>query len=62
MDADIIMLDNFQPAGAKETAAKIKRQFPLKIVEISGGVTIESLTQYFSPGMHVSSSINALVM
>ena len=54
--ADIVMLDNFQPEGLKAAAAKLKEAFPHVVVEASGGITLETMPQYFSPSVDVISS------
>lgn len=53
--ADIVMLDNFKPELAKETAKKLKELFPHSIVEVSGGITENNINQYFSPNIDVIS-------
>ncbi|OQS06229.1 nicotinate-nucleotide pyrophosphorylase [Thraustotheca clavata] len=53
--ADIVMLDNFEPAQLKETAAKLKNQFPHLIIEASGGITSATMGQYLSPDVDVIS-------
>lgn len=53
--ADIIMLDNFNPISAKETAQKLKAKFPLSIIEISGGVSKSNIIDYFSPYIDIIS-------
>ena len=34
--ADVIMLDNYTPEGAKVDAEKLKKRFPHVVVEVSG--------------------------
>ncbi|RLF63675.1 MAG: carboxylating nicotinate-nucleotide diphosphorylase [Thermoplasmata archaeon] len=46
LEADIIMLDNFQPEDAKKTTYKIKKINPNVLVEISGGVTSDNIVDY----------------
>ncbi|HEC72730.1 MAG TPA: carboxylating nicotinate-nucleotide diphosphorylase [Thermoplasmatales archaeon] len=46
LKADIIMLDNFQPEDAEKTTHKIKEINPNVLVEISGGVTPDNITEY----------------
>ncbi|MBI4044297.1 MAG: carboxylating nicotinate-nucleotide diphosphorylase [Candidatus Diapherotrites archaeon] len=48
--ADIIMLDNFSPNGAKKTIARIKKINPRALVELSGGITLKNLGQYVNLG------------
>lgn len=42
--ADIVMLDNFTPEGAKDGAAVIKKSFPHVLVEVSGGNKMSKCT------------------
>ncbi|MEJ5257436.1 MAG: carboxylating nicotinate-nucleotide diphosphorylase [Fervidobacterium sp.] len=44
--ADIVMLDNFPPQKACEVARKIKEKFPHVLIELSGGVNPEKLSEY----------------
>ncbi len=53
--ADIVMLDNFSPEALKATAAKLKEAFPHVTIEASGGITNETMAQYFSPHVDVIS-------
>lgn len=48
LTADIIMLDNFSPKEGKIVAEKIRKINPNIIIEISGGVTQENITDYAS--------------
>jgi nicotinate-nucleotide pyrophosphorylase (carboxylating) len=54
--ADIVMLDNFEPEGLKAAAASLKAAFPHVICEASGGITLETMPDYFSPAVDVISS------
>jgi len=54
--ADVILLDNMQPAQIK---AAIKRIAGKALVEISGGVNLQNLAKYLLPGVDVI-SIGAL--
>jgi nicotinate-nucleotide pyrophosphorylase (carboxylating) len=54
--ADVILLDNMQPAQIK---AAIKRIAGKALVEISGGVNLQNLPEYLLPGVDVI-SIGAL--
>jgi len=56
--AHIVMLDNFLPNKLKETAEAIKKLHPSILIEASGGVTIETLPQYFSPFVDIISMGN----
>eukprot|EP00127_Corallochytrium_limacisporum_P004398 Clim_evm6s161 gene=Clim_evmTU6s161 len=53
--ADVVMLDNFPPLGAKECAARVKEQYPHVMLEVSGGITEETLVQYISKDIDVVS-------
>ncbi|XP_076147624.1 nicotinate-nucleotide pyrophosphorylase [carboxylating]-like [Alosa pseudoharengus] len=53
--AEIIMLDNFKPEDLHVAARSLKRDFPGVIIEASGGVTPDTLAQYFSPHVDVIS-------
>jgi nicotinate-nucleotide pyrophosphorylase (carboxylating) len=44
--ADIVMLDNFIPTNLKSAAALFKKQHPHVLVEASGGITVENMTEY----------------
>ena len=46
MGVDVIMLDNFKPADAKETSREIRRMNKDILIEISGGVTPENVVDY----------------
>ncbi|THY46008.1 nicotinate-nucleotide pyrophosphorylase [Aureobasidium pullulans] len=58
--ADVVMLDNFTPGDMKEAARKIKEKYgggvrgPL--VEVSGGLTEENVSDYVSDDVDVISS------
>jgi len=56
--ADIVMLDNFTPQKLKETAANLKKSYPHVLIEASGGVTLESLPEYFSEAIDIISMGN----
>uniref|UniRef100_A0A7S2WRU5 Nicotinate-nucleotide pyrophosphorylase [carboxylating] n=1 Tax=Rhizochromulina marina TaxID=1034831 RepID=A0A7S2WRU5_9STRA len=53
--ADIVMLDNMAPEVLKESAAALKAAFPHLTVEASGGITLETMPEYFSPNVDVIS-------
>ncbi len=44
--ADIIMLDNFGSALAKNAAMVLKEEFPSLTIEVSGNITLENLQEY----------------
>uniref|UniRef100_A0A0B7AGJ4 Nicotinate-nucleotide pyrophosphorylase [carboxylating] n=1 Tax=Arion vulgaris TaxID=1028688 RepID=A0A0B7AGJ4_9EUPU len=44
--ADIVMLDNFSPQSAEETASNLKLSFPSIIIEISGGINEDNLCDF----------------
>jgi len=53
--ADIVMLDNMAPETLKEAAKALKAAFPHVTVEASGGITLETMPQFFSPDVDVIS-------
>jgi nicotinate-nucleotide pyrophosphorylase (carboxylating) len=53
--AHIVMLDNFTPEKAKETAKIFKSQFPHVTVEVSGGIHLKTCASYFSEYIDVLS-------
>jgi len=46
LDIDVIMLDNFTPSSARNVAEKIREINSKILIEISGGVTPENITEY----------------
>lgn len=56
--ADIVMLDNFEPEQLKETAKTLKDAYPHLIIEASGGITLSTMHNYFSPYVDVISRGN----
>jgi nicotinate-nucleotide pyrophosphorylase (carboxylating) len=58
--SDIVMLDNFSPKQAKETAEKMRKAgFDKVLLEVSGGITAENLLDYASADVDII-SIGAL--
>eukprot|EP01098_Paradermamoeba_levis_P012817 TRINITY_DN5695_c0_g1_i1.p1 TRINITY_DN5695_c0_g1~~TRINITY_DN5695_c0_g1_i1.p1 ORF type:complete len:305 (-),score=92.87 TRINITY_DN5695_c0_g1_i1:52-966(-) len=56
--ADIVMLDNFKPDLAKEVAGKLKTKYKNQhhfLIDISGGITEENISGYFSDAVDVIS-------
>jgi len=53
--ADVVMLDNFHPKTLHEAAASIKSQFPSVLIEASGGVTEQSVTEFMGCNVDVIS-------
>lgn len=54
--AEVVMLDNFPPAEAKIAAAKLKHIYPHGLtVEVSGGMTKETFSEYLSEHVDVVS-------
>jgi len=53
--ADVVMLDNMAPSKLKETAQKLKLAHSHVLIEGSGGVTVESLPEYFCPWVDIIS-------
>lgn len=66
--ADIVMLDNAAPHLAKSWAASIKESFPNAVVEVSGGITSDTISQYVvsvssnNEAMTISSNIDIISM
>ena len=52
---DIVMFDNFGPAELKAAAAEFKRKYPHILTEASGGITVETMANYFSPDVDIIS-------
>ena len=53
--ADIVMLDNFDPADLKVAAKAVKAAHPHVLVEASGGITLDTMASYLSPDVDVVS-------
>lgn len=53
--ADIVMFDNYGPKKLKEDAAVLKTKFPKVLVESSGGITEETIAEYFDENVDVIS-------
>eukprot|EP00914_Ancora_sagittata_P031817 GHVO01064508.1.p1 GENE.GHVO01064508.1~~GHVO01064508.1.p1 ORF type:complete len:307 (+),score=22.54 GHVO01064508.1:257-1177(+) len=53
--ADVVMLDNFAPKALHEAAAQLKEVYPHIVIESSGGITEERLTEYMGPHIDVIS-------
>lgn len=53
--ADIIMLDNYEPANAAKDAQELKKIRPSIIIEISGGITLENIEAYFNENIDIIS-------
>jgi len=53
--ADVVMLDNFTPDKLKKDAKIFKEKYPHVTVEASGGITIETMSGYFSEHVDVIS-------
>jgi nicotinate-nucleotide pyrophosphorylase (carboxylating) len=52
---DVIMLDNFSAEKAKETATKIKQLSSQIEIEVSGGISLDTLPDYFDDNIDVIS-------
>lgn len=55
LGAHVVMLDNFAPADARLAAARVKSAHPRVVVEVSGGISTENVTDYFAPSIDVIS-------
>jgi len=53
--ADIVMLDNHKPEQLKISAKNLKEKYPHIFIEGSGGVTVNTVENYFSPYVDVVS-------
>lgn len=53
--ADVVMLDNFSPSAAQESIPTIKAKYPSVIVELSGGITKDTVAKYAVDGVDVIS-------
>ncbi len=53
--ADIVMLDNFEPAELHSVAKQVKDQYPHVILEASGGITQDTMAAYMGPHIDVIS-------
>ena len=53
--ADVVMLDNFAPDRLRADAKAFKESYPHVKVEASGGITIETMADYFSEHVDVIS-------
>ena len=53
--ADIVMLDNFEPAKLKEEAKSLKEEFPHLLIEASGGITVKTMADYLSEHVDILS-------
>jgi nicotinate-nucleotide pyrophosphorylase (carboxylating) len=56
--ADIVMLDNMKPTQLRDAARKLKAAFPHALIEGSGGITLETLPEYFIDDVDVLSMGN----
>jgi len=54
--ADIVMLDNMTPELAKQTSRNLKEKYPHILIEVSGGINLETLDKYFSPDIDIIST------
>lgn len=53
--ADIVMLDNFEPTQLKADARKLKEKFPHLLIEASGGITTDTMSEYLCDDVDVVS-------
>jgi len=53
--ADVVMLDNYKGEELKKVAGAIKAQWPHVIIEASGGITLPTMHEYFSPHVDIVS-------
>jgi len=50
------MLDNMSPEKAKETSRYLKEKYPNVLIEVSGGINLDTLESYFSPHIDILST------
>lgn len=53
--AEIVMLDNFEPAALERASSVLKEDYPKLTIEASGGIRKETLAQYCLPSVDVVS-------
>lgn len=53
--ADIVMLDNFEPDNLRKDAETFKKQYPHVLVEASGGITTETMSDYLCKDVDIVS-------
>ena len=53
--ADVLMLDNYAPADLKAVSGRLKKRWPHIIIEASGGITSETMADFFSPSVDIIS-------
>ena len=53
--ADVIMLDNYGGEELRAVATELKARWPHVIIEASGGITVGTMPQFFSPHVDVIS-------
>ena len=56
--ADIVMLDNFEPEQLKKDAKVLKQKYPFVLIEASGGITSETMSQYLTAHIDIISQGN----
>jgi len=54
--ADVVMLDNMKPNQLKESSKILKSKHPYVLIEGSGGITSETLPDYFGPHLDIIST------
>ena len=53
--ADVIMLDNYQGSELTAVSSRIKKKWPHIIIEASGGITLDTMPQFFAPSVDIIS-------
>ena len=53
--ADVIMLDNYQGEQLKAVSGRLKKKWGHIIIEASGGITLETMPQFFAPSVDIIS-------
>ncbi|KYQ89341.1 nicotinate-nucleotide diphosphorylase (carboxylating) [Tieghemostelium lacteum] len=56
--ADVVMLDNFKPEDHKPVSNFLKTKYPHVIIELSGGITSDTILQYITNDVDIISMGN----
>ena len=51
----MIMLDNYSPTDLSAVAGRLKGEWPHVIIEASGGITMATMADFFSPAVDIIS-------
>jgi len=53
--ADVLMLDNYSGSQLKKVAKTLKQRWPHILIEASGGITLQTMSDFFSPDVDIIS-------